>query len=489
VIAVAVPVIGSLQSWRTSARNLLRESVLPEDVFWHVEGETPGLFATSFVENHSSAPSAPLQVPSGFLDLAAEAVCHSDQDRFSLLYRVLWRLQDDRNLLEKSNDPQVAKLMHMQKSVHRDCHKMKAFVRFKEIDVASEKRVFAAWFEPDHNIVERTAPFFERRFADMNWTICTPLLTARYHNGNLAVDKTIEFERGLKDATDALWRTYFSNIFNPARLKVAAMKREMPVRYWKNLPEADLIPDLIATASARTADMQHSPPSVPPTRAARIAANMTRRSSQNQPIGSMEALQHDLLTCKGCPLHLNATQTVRGEGPRGADICFVGEQPGDKEDLAGRPFVGPAGQLLDECLAEAGIDRSRAYLTNAVKHFKFEPRGKIRLHKKPNAGEVTACQWWLQKELELVQPNLIVALGATAALALTGRGDAVQQRRGAIEHVPGPAPVFITVHPSSLLRLPPNMKDAAKADFVADLKAVLELSRADFSTIGTSVGQ
>ena len=164
------------------------------------------------------------------------------------------------------------------------------------------------------------------------------------------------------------------------------------------------------------------------------------------------------------------TRAVPGEGPLHPALALVGEQPGDQEDLMGRPFVGPAGKLLDRALAEAGIDRAQVYVTNAVKHFKFLPRGKRRLHAKPNAGEVKHYRWWLEKELELVKPRLVVALGATAVLALTGKALPVMKNRG--PHELAGHPGFITVHPSALLRAP---DDAARrkgfAAFVADLKA------------------
>ena len=135
----------------------------------------------------------------------------------------------------------------------------------------------------------------------------------------------------------------------------------------------------------------------------------------------IEALRNEAADCRACPLWRNATQTVFGEGPADADILFVGEQPGDREDRAGRPFVGPAGAILDKALEEAGIDRKRAYVTNAVKHFKFEPRGKLRLHKKPNAGEINVCKRWLFEEIDILKPDIVAALGVTAAQSLVGR--------------------------------------------------------------------
>jgi uracil-DNA glycosylase len=180
--------------------------------------------------------------------------------------------------------------------------------------------------------------------------------------------------------------------------------------------------------------------------------------------------------CTGCHLYRLGTQTVFGEGSADADVVFVGEQPGDQEDLAGKPFVGPAGRVLDEGLAAAGIDRSQVYVTNAVKHFKWEPRGKRRIHQKPNWAEMTACRPWLEAELAVVQPDVLVCLGATAAQSLLGRQFRVTKMRGVpVESDLAPS-VVATVHPSSILRAPDEgARQEAMQDFVRDLKAVAKL--------------
>ncbi|HLY00625.1 MAG TPA: UdgX family uracil-DNA binding protein [Roseiarcus sp.] len=194
----------------------------------------------------------------------------------------------------------------------------------------------------------------------------------------------------------------------------------------------------------------------------------------------LDSLRREAASCRACPLWKHATQTVFGEGPTNAEIMFVGEQPGDKEDREGRPFVGPAGHLLDRALADAGVDRARVYMTNAVKHFKFEPRGKRRLHKRPNASEIKSCRQWLFAEIEAVQPRLAVALGATAAYGLTGRAVTVQSNRGAILDGANGLRVFITIHPSALLRLE-NEEDkrSGYASFVHDLRAAEQAADAE----------
>lgn len=186
--------------------------------------------------------------------------------------------------------------------------------------------------------------------------------------------------------------------------------------------------------------------------------------------GTLDDVREAAHDCKACALWAHATQTVFGEGPEHASIMLVGEQPGDQEDRRGHPFVGPAGQLLDRALADAGIERGEVYLTNAVKHFKWEPRGKRRLHKKPGDAEIAACHQWLERELELVTPSLVVAMGATAARALLGRATPIEANRGRLMPFAAGMQILITVHPSYLLRVPDDSRAQAYARFVQDLK-------------------
>jgi len=191
---------------------------------------------------------------------------------------------------------------------------------------------------------------------------------------------------------------------------------------------------------------------------------------------SIAGLAQQAAHCRRCPLWKDATQTVFGEGPENAQLFFVGEQPGDREDLAGKPFVGPAGRLLDEILLEAEIDRRKTYVTNAVKHFKFEPRGKRRIHSKPNTGEVSACRWWLDKELALTKPKIAVALGATAAQGLLGKAVPVLKMRGQTVKREDSLEVFLTVHPSYLLRIrQPADAAAERHRFLDDMRKVKAL--------------
>jgi DNA polymerase len=188
-----------------------------------------------------------------------------------------------------------------------------------------------------------------------------------------------------------------------------------------------------------------------------------------------EAILKDARDCTRCDLYKFATQTVFGEGPLDASIVFVGEQPGDQEDLAGRPFVGPAGAVFDDALEKAGIDRSTVYVTNAVKHFKFIQRGKRRIHNKPDSGEITACRWWIDQERELIKPAVTVALGATAARSLVGKVVTIGKVRGAPLKLHDGSECWVTVHPSSILRMPDqDARHEARLLFVRDLKRIRE---------------
>jgi uracil-DNA glycosylase len=200
-------------------------------------------------------------------------------------------------------------------------------------------------------------------------------------------------------------------------------------------------------------------------------------ADDGQPNDRLDRLRREAASCQACPLWKDATQTVFGEGPPDAEVMFVGEQPGDREDREGRPFVGPAGLLLDRALAEAGVDRRRVYVTNTVKHFKFEPRGKRRLHKRPNASEIKICRRWLFEEIQAIGPRLIVALGATAAQGLAGRAIPVQSNRGAVLDVANGLRVLVTIHPSALLRLQgEEEKRSAYASFLSDLRSIERLA-------------
>ena len=472
------------EGWRTAARRLAQAGVAPADVIWRIGGDDDLFARPDESDSPAAARDAPdrvITVPRRFVELAHLAVCHCDPERFPLLYRLLCGIQDEPRLLDVATDTDVFRLDAMAKSVRRDRHKMTAFVRFKEVETA-DGPAFVAWFEPEHHIVALAAPFFRDRFASMRWSIVTPEASVAWDGERLAYGPGgTRADVPAEDAGDDLWRTYYASIFNPARLKVDAMKREMPVKYWKNLPESRLIAPLIRSAQATEAAMVDAPQDEAPRRAAIITRQLAGRETAAPPeSGTLARLRADARACNRCDLYRDATQTVFGEGLDTADLVFVGEQPGDKEDLSGKPFIGPAGAMFDRALADAGIDRKRAYVTNSVKHFKFEPRGKRRIHKKPGIGEIDACRFWIEQELAVLKPRLTIALGATAVRSLTGKSASVLSVRGQVLGSAIAGPVFVTVHPSFLLRLPDEASQRTEyARFVADLKAAREIAARD----------
>ncbi|MGI8611762.1 MAG: UdgX family uracil-DNA binding protein, partial [Sphingomicrobium sp.] len=448
-VTLAAP--DDLDGWRDAARDLAEAGVPANAVVWQIAGCEPDLFG----EERPRAEAPSFAVPRGFVDLARSVVCHSDPERFALLYAMLLRLRDNRDAMEDRADPLLDRLQRLAKEVRRDVHKMHAFVRFREV----EDR-FVAFFEPEHHIVRHVAGFFVRRFSNMRWSILTPELSIHWDGETLSEGpRAVRADAPDGDPLEAMWKTYYASIFNPARLKVGAMLREMPKKYWRNMPETSLVAPLIAGARDRELEM------IETSRAATATGGNTDKA--------WAALRDEARACTRCELYKCGTQTVFGEGPLDATIVFVGEQPGDQEDLANRPFVGPAGQLFDAALVDAGIDRSTTYVTNAVKHFKFILRGKRRIHNKPDAGEIDACRWWLDQERALIRPPVTVALGATAARSLTGKTLTISRAREEPLTLADGSECWVTVHPSFLLRIPePDRRREERAKFVRDLKRI-----------------
>ena len=469
--------------WRGHARRLLAAGLSPEQVEWRMMDDAGGLLDQVDTPQLPQVDRPVGSVPRQFIDMAQQAVCHSAPERFHVLYKLLWDLQANNQLLGDATLDANSLLTKWTSAVRRDSHKMKAFVRFKSIVDDSGLERYAAWFEPDHYTLEMTAPFFARRFDGMIWAIITPYRSAYWDGQSLA------FGPGGKksdvpqdDAVEGDWKTYFASIFNPARLKVAMMKSEMPVKYWKNLPEAELIAPLIRNARQSAEDMVERAASQPPSRHLRQQVRSTETAAAQQEILTLDQARSAVQDCRRCRLCEHATQAVFGEGPQEADVMFVGEQPGDQEDLAGRPFIGPAGQVLDAAVQKVGIDRSKTYVTNAVKHFKFEPRGKRRIHQRPDGGEIQACKFWLGLELDLVRPRVVVALGATATQSLLGKATPISKLRGMPMNL-GETTLFVTNHPAYLLRIP----DAArKAEEQAKFEEDLVLVRQAIAGLATS---
>ena len=449
--------------WRERARQLVQCDVPPDRVAWVEPGGNGSLFSQG--DKSLPVPDDATRVARAskrFLSIARNVAHHSDPERFSLLYAMLWRLQSRPRLMEDKADPQVRRLEDMDKAVRRDAHKMHAFVRFRMVEDEGGNEHYVAWFEPDHHIVRREAGFFVRRFANMRWSILTPRGCIHWDGETLRESGPAQKSDAPQgDPAEDLWRKYYASIFNPARLKIGAMLKEMPRKYWKNMPEAALIPELVAGAQRRESEM--------------VDAGALEFEDRPETLAAIDKAIH---ACRKCPIGNLDNRAVMGEGPNDAALMIVGEQPGDQEDQVGKPFVGPAGQVLDAALAQAGIARDKAYVTNAVKHFKYVQRGKRRLHQSPTAKEIDICRWWHEAERAIVKPKVVLALGASAARAMLGKTVSISKVRG--EPIPlddtgfGASELWVTAHPSYLLRLDGDARAEQERLFAADLAGVKE---------------
>ena len=494
-----------LLGFRRAARDLVASNIPPDRVIWHCSGAAiVDLFAHPLdgaSKAQSCANSPVINVPAEFLTLCQTVILHSNPNRFGLMYRLLWRLQNEAALRYDSLDTDWIQAKHLAQAVRRDMHKMKAFVRFSAVEDDAFKNdakigpLHIAWFEPEHHIVEATAPFFMRRFTQMRWVILTPECSVEWRPGNgdesaNYADGSMHIGSGAQksdapsaDSGEALWLTYYQHIFNPARLKLKMMQKEMPKRYWKNLPEAQFISELSAASAQRSLSMIDQAPTMPRRRIpfSEGTAAALRSQSAGDVLQTLEkvvrgehplnlsALNNAAQACRACPIGEYATQAVCGEGPQHASVMIVGEQPGDQEDIRGRPLVGPSGQLFDRALIDLRWSRKELFITNAIKHFKYEIRGKRRMHKTASQQEAAACLHWLESEIELVKPELAIALGATAAMALLGRKVAVMSERGKCFTRPDGLRVLVTLHPAALLRMPIELQAEAYVEWTRDL--------------------
>ncbi len=430
-------------AWRVEARRLLQDGIAPEQVEL-VDEESDRELTFAFAPTPEPDPRravAQPAVPKAFLDLAEIVACHSDPGRWQLLYRVLWRLQGERSLMRHELDEDIARMRRMDAQVRRDLHKMHAFLRFRMVEEGGEEH-YLAWYRPDHRILALAVPFFVERFGVMRWTVLTGYASASWDPELKRVawgPGVPRSEAPEADELEGMWRSYYGSIFNPARLNPRAMRAEMPVRYWKELPELSILPQLMNDADRRVESMMEQ-------------QSLLQQNTFVPNEHSLSVLREALPRCEGCELYKPATQAVFGAGLAHAPLMLVGEQPGNDEDLAGKPFVGPAGRVLDQAIEELGFDRAEMYVTNAVKHFKFVERGKRRIHESPNLREIAACRPWLLAELDAVRPKVVVCLGASAAKSLLGAKFALMKDRGKVVESPYAKQVVATIHPSAVLR-------------------------------------
>lgn len=458
-------------SFRAAARMALAQNHAPEFVHFSnsavAQQQMLGFESTPTMDLNRS-DSRTLSVPKAFVTLAERVALHRDDGVWNAMYRVLYRIvHGESSLLDVATDPDMRALDLYDTAVRRDIHKMHAFVRFRRAVAPDGKDVWVSFYEPDHRITERAAAHFVDRFGDVRFVLATPDATFSWdakaaHIGPGAPDEASArrafFEdRQREDGIADLFCAYYDHVFNPARLNIKAMKAEMPERFWKHLPEAQSIRRLTREANERQTRM--------------LSPHAAERVAVPPPHRDIEALRRAAADCRICEHAACATQTVFGHGPLGASWMLVGEQPGDEEDLVGLPFQGPAGRLLQELLAEAHVTASELYITNAVKHFSFEQRGKRRLHLRPHQQAVRACRPWLDAEIAWIKPQVIMCLGATAAQSFLGPGFRINQALGKWLPQPWAKAFLVSYHPSAILRMEAGpARDAARAQLVADLR-------------------
>jgi DNA polymerase len=469
--------VTNFAEWRDAARALLQAGVPPEAVSWGtLDGGDlfSGAPAPAGPADNAAIPSdkpkpAP-HLPRSLMEMLQQAACYRDPDRWAFLYRVVWRWTQGEHDVQSPADPDGGRLHAMVKAVRREEHDMHAYIRFRERPPEAGDPRFVAWFEPRHDVLPQVAEHFVARMGKVSWMIATPDASVLWDGQTLhQAGPLMSSAADLEDAGEALWLTYYRSIFNPARVNAQLMQSHIPSRFWKNLPEGAIVPSLVSQAELGARKI------------GQVQA-VGRRSGATIPI-SAEAAQPDreqpskLDECRRCELWQYATQAVGGEGSKRSPIMIVGEQPGDQEDLAGKPFIGPAGKLLDQVFAQAGVDRTSIYLTNAVKHFKWEPRGKRRLHKTPVQREIEACHYWLEKELAAVKPKVIVAMGATALKSVLRKGTVtLKDTLGKPIRNDDGTWVVTIYHPSYVLRVPDEAtKQEAFSVMVKGLKLAHEL--------------
>ncbi|MBC2604583.1 UdgX family uracil-DNA binding protein [Pelagicoccus albus] len=479
--------IRDFDSWREAARDFLQRSVPPERILWGSAREELLDLGFSKTSIQSVDTGNQHQVPAEFLNRAKLVACHFANDTWDLLYRLLWRIAvfGETQILRKQSDPEVASFTLKEKAVRRERHKMTAFVRFRKVaDPELERETYVAWYEPEHDVVRLASSYFRDRFASMNWSIITPRTCVHWDGTRLRFSEADSNNRlPEEDELEAYWKKYYASTFNPARLNIRMMEKEMPRRYWKNLPEADLIAELSSASYGRTKSMTEQtlapalssrnkkrPRGAPDGRELNVCRSSDEVKLLTVKSSFDEAAEH-AATCQACPLYQKSTQTVWGSGPKNARLMIVGEQPGDQEDLSGQPFVGPAGQLLHEFLQRANLSTDQSYLTNAVKHFSWRFSKGRRLHQKPSSQQVHACRPWLEWELRSVRPEIVLCLGTTAARSILGKPVSPVSDRGLYDDIGRPFRVIVTYHPSYLLRLPLGPeREARSTEFLEDIR-------------------
>ncbi|MBD63725.1 MAG: hypothetical protein CME62_00835 [Halobacteriovoraceae bacterium] len=448
-----------ISDFKKYVRYFISKKTSPSEINW---GQSEKLLFDESLSLSDVPGGIELNVSRDYSQLVKRLSMLRGPERWALLYKILYRLKfENKNLLNLPSDPDIRQAHIYLKSIARDIHKMHAFVRFKKIDEPSEK--YVAWHGPEHKILRAGAPFFKDRFGDKPWSIFTPDESAHWDGTKLFYSEGMSFDDFKhKDDWDEVWKDYYRSIYNPARLNIKMMKQEMSPKYWKSMPEAEIIEELIKNT---------------PDQLQKAAASQWFEAKVDKD-STLDEIQFALSNCTACPLYEKATQAVPGSGPVDAKLVILGEQPGDLEDTQGRPFVGPSGALLMDILSQSGIDSSQIYFTNTVKHFSFRENAKgERIHRSPTGKQIHACKPWLEAELNQIKPRVILALGVTAATAVLGKKPKLSQERGEIFSTKYAKNIIISWHPSSILRTEnAELKRMKKNQLAEDIQRAFHLS-------------
>jgi uracil-DNA glycosylase len=424
----------SFDEWRLAVLSLLQTNRTPNEVLWSSEDQQPNLWFDTL----NSGAHYKLKIPSKLKELLMTLSMHRSLTRWNLMYRILYRsIHGEKNLLDDPADSDVATALRMQQEIENDIHRFYAFLRFKK-HMDNEGEIFIAFFKPDHSILHAVLQFFVKRFGSMRWVIFTPEGSAYWDTRTLKIQDTkIDMPQVNDQEMETMWSSYYSSIFNPTRSNEKLLKQHVPNRFRSNMPEMEQVSELLQNAPKRTDRMLES-----------VSSAAISGWSE-----SLQDLNIKLQRCVSCPIGLNGTRAVAGQGSLGG-IMLVGEQPGDEEEKCGDPFVGPAGEVLNEAFRDLNLNRNMIYITNSVKHFKFVMRGKSRIHDRPSHAEIGACRSWLNEEIRLVQPDVIICLGASAAQSVLGaKLDIGKNLNQEFTH-PSGAIILVTYHPAAILRVP-----------------------------------
>lgn len=449
--------------WLRQVTALIAAEVPPDDVHWVHDPAYDQTLMSCFDMRNVAASTA---LPIALIERLRLACAYLDPERWSLPYRVLWRWHHGDRSAVLAGDPEGTKLVRRAQAVSKAAHLMKGFIRFHERPEAEGDPGFVASYVPEHDVLAFVAPHFLERMGRTTWLISTP-------SGSVCSDGTllnwgapVSIPSSGGDASEDLWRHYYRSTFNPERLNPELMRAHLPHRHGVALPESRDVPALISAARLGESRQEQARP---------VASSPASQVySCGRSAHRMRCSDEGLDVCRQCELWEHATYPVAGTGPSDAQIALVGEQADDHDDLVGEAFSGPLGRFLDTVLSEAGLAREAVFLTHAVKHFRFETRQLQRVYRSPAPHHVEACKGWLQRELEVLAPRVVVALGLSAATALGLSGDALARDAEPSAILCAGCWIIPTWHPGFALR---SKDPAARTRARAHITASLVLAR------------